>query len=128
MKLEGFPQVAVCTMGRALSRIGARLGTPKPIVLCPWRRERILRVLRAIRRLEARASAHEPVVYADEVGIHLNPEVGRDWMLRGHQRRLVTPGKNEKFYLAGALDVRSGRLHRAEPPNAARVVGPGSVG
>jgi transposase len=36
MKLEGFPAVAVCTMGRALSRIGARLGTPKPIVLCPW--------------------------------------------------------------------------------------------
>jgi transposase len=30
MKLEGFPPVAVCTMGRALSRIGARLGTPKP--------------------------------------------------------------------------------------------------
>ena len=25
MKLEGFPPVAVCTMGRALSRIGARL-------------------------------------------------------------------------------------------------------
>jgi hypothetical protein len=35
MKLEGFPVVAVCTMGRALARIGARLGTPKPIVLCP---------------------------------------------------------------------------------------------
>jgi transposase len=111
MKLEGFPRVAVCTMGRALSRIGARLGTPKPVVLCPWPRERRLRVLKAIRRLEARASAHEPVLYADEVDIHLNPKVGRDWMLRGHQRRLVTPGKNEKFYLAGALDVRTGRLH-----------------
>jgi hypothetical protein len=47
------------------------------------------------------------------VGIHLNPKIGRDWMLRGHQRRIVTPGKNEKFYLAGAraLDVRTGRLH-----------------
>lgn len=34
----------------------------------------------------------------------------REWMLRGHQRRVVTPGKNQKFYLAGALDVRTGRL------------------
>jgi transposase len=110
MQLEGFESVAVCTMGRALSRIGARLGTPKPIVLCPWPRDRRLRVLAAIRRLEARATAEEPVFYSDEVDIHLNPKVGRDWMLRGHQRRVVTPGKNRKFYLAGALDVRTGRL------------------
>jgi hypothetical protein len=111
MKLEGFPPVAVCTMGRALSRIGARLGSPKPIVLCPWPRERRLRVLAEIRRLEGRASAQEPVLYSDEVDIHLNPKIGRDWMLRGHQRRIVTPGKNQKFYLAGALDVRTGQLH-----------------
>jgi transposase len=111
LKREGFPPIAVCTMGRALSRIGARLGTPKPVVLCPWSRDRRLRILRALRRLEARASAQEPVLYADEVDIHLNPKIGRDWMLRGHQRRIVTPGKNEKFYLAGALDVRTGQLH-----------------
>ena len=111
MQLEGFPLVAVCTMGRALCRIGARLGSPKPVVLCPWPRDRRLRVLAAIRRLEARASAEEPVLYGDEVDIHLNPKIGRDWMLRGHQRRIVTPGNNEKFYLAGALDVRTGRLH-----------------
>jgi transposase len=111
MKLEGFPLVAACTVGRALSRIGARLGSPKPIVLCPWLRERRLRVLAEIRLLEARASAQEPVLYSDEVDIHLNPKIGRDWMLRGHQRRIVTPGKNQKFYLAGALDVRTGQLH-----------------
>jgi transposase len=110
MRREGFPLVAVCTMGRALSRIGARLGSPKPIVLCPWPRERRERVLAEIRKLEARASADEPVLYSDEVDIHLNPKIGRDWMLRGQQRRIVTPGKNEKFYLAGALDVRTGRL------------------
>jgi transposase len=111
MKLEGFSAVAVCTMGRALSRIGARLGSAKPIVICPWPRERRERVLADIRRLEARASASEPVLYVDEVDIHLNPRIGRDWMLRGQQRRIVTPGKNKKFYLAGALDVRTGRLH-----------------
>ena len=111
MQREGRVAVAVCTMGRALARIGARLGVPKPIGLCPWPRDERLRVLAAIRRLEAGASAEEPVLYSDEVDIHLNPKLGRDWMLRGQQRRVVTPGKNKKFYLAGALDVRTGRLH-----------------
>jgi transposase len=111
MERRGFERVAVCTMGRALHQLGARLGTPKPIVLCPWTHERKYRVLREIKRLETNASDDEPVLYADEVDIHLNPKIGRDWMLRGQQRRVVTPGKNKKYYLAGALDVRSGRLH-----------------
>jgi transposase len=121
MQREGRVTIAVCTMGRVLAHIGARLGMPKPIVLCPWPRDARQRVLAAIRRLEARASAEEPVLYSDEVDIHLNPKLGRDWMLRGHQRRVVTPGKNQKFYLAGALDVRTGRLHTtgAERKNAA---------
>ena len=121
MTRDGWPSVAVCTMGRALASIGARIGMPKPVVLCPWPREARERVLAAIRRLEARASADEPVLYSDEVDVHLNPKIGRDWMLRGHQRRIVTPGKNKKFYLAGALDVRTGRLHTtgAEKKNAA---------
>jgi transposase len=111
MACRGFARVAVCTMGRALHALGARLGRPKPIVLCPWKRERRELVLRQIRNLEARASADEPVLYCDEVDIHKNPKVGRDWMLRGHQRRLMTPGKNEKFYIAGALDVLTGCVH-----------------
>lgn len=121
MRRDGWPGVAVCTMGRALAHVGARLGMPKPIVLCPWPRDARKRVLAGIRRLEERASADEPVLYSDEVDVHLNPKIGRDWMLRGHQRRIVTPGKNQKFYLAGALDVRTGRLHTtgAEKKNAA---------
>jgi transposase len=121
MKSEGYLVVAACTMGRALARIGARLGMPKPVVLCPWPRDIRQRVLAAILRLERRASAAEPVLYSDEVDIHLNPKLGRDWMLRGQQRRVVTPGKNKKFYLAGALDVRTGQLHTtgADRKNAA---------
>lgn len=110
MQQLGFPRVALCTMGRALWQLGARLGSPKPIVLCPWPAARRDRVLLAIRRLEAGACAAEPVLYSDEVDIHLNPKIGRDWMLRGLQRRIITPGKNKKFYLAGALDVRTGKL------------------
>lgn len=111
MQRDGWPSVAVCTMGRVLARIGARLGMPKPIVLCPWKRDAREARLAEIRAVEARASVIEPVLYSDEVDVHLNPKIGRDWMLPGQQRRVVTPGKNEKFYLAGALDVRTGALH-----------------
>lgn len=121
MRRTGWRDVAVSTMGRALALIGARLGVPKPVVLCPWPRDERKRVLAEIRQLEARACASEPVLYSDEVDVRLSPKVGRDWMLRGQQRRIVTPGKNKKFYLAGALDVRTGRLHTtgAEQKNAA---------
>jgi transposase len=111
MKSEGWPPVGVGTMGRVLAHVGARIGVPKPVVLCPWKRDARERRLAEIRALEAGASAEEPVLYSDEVDIHLNPKIGRDWMLRGEQRRIVTPGKNEKFYVAGALDVRTGVLH-----------------
>src|SRR6202789_1455601 len=111
MKRESRSAIDVSTMGRVLARIGARLGMPKPVVLCPWKRDARLARLAEIRALEKRASAAEPVLYSDEVDVHLNPKIGRDWMLPGQQRRIVTPGKNEKFYLAGALDVRTGALH-----------------
>jgi transposase len=116
MQRDGWPSVAVCTMGRALAAIGARLGLPKPVVLCPWPRDARLRRLAELRRLERRATCSEPVLYSDEVDVNLNPKVGRDWMLPGQQRRVVTPGKNEKFYLAGALDVRTGTLHTTGMP------------
>jgi hypothetical protein len=117
MQRDGFPRVAVCTMGRALAAIGARLGSPKPVVLCPWPRRRRLRVLAELRRLAERASAAEPVFYGDEIDIHLNPKIGRDWMLPGVQRRVVTPGKNQKHYLAGALDARTGKLLFVDAPS-----------
>jgi transposase len=110
MARQGCVMVSVCVLGRALRRIGARLGRPKPIVRCPWPRARRVHRLRALKRLAAHATDDEPVLYVDEVDIHLNPKIGRDWMLRGTQRRIMTPGKNEKFYLAGAFDVRRRRL------------------
>ena len=110
MTKRGFPKVAVCTMGRALSTIGARLGAPKPIVLCPWNRKRKERVLAGVRRLSKNATAEEPVFYGDEIDIHFNPKIGRDWMLPGHRRFVVTPGKNTKRYVAGALNASTRRL------------------
>lgn len=40
--------------------------------------------------------------------IHLNPKSGADWQVREKQKRVVTPGQNEKYYLAGALHRGTG--------------------
>lgn len=110
MQRLGFPLVAVCSMGRVLADLGARLGSPKPVVLCPWKPRPRRRVLREIKRVADASTSREPVFYVDEVDVHLNPKIGRDWMPRGFQRRVVTPGKNEKHYFAGALEARTRRL------------------
>ena len=49
-------------------------------------------------------------VFEDEVDLTLNPPIGCMWMERGQQAEVVTPGDNEKGYLAGALHWRTGRL------------------
>ncbi len=102
--------VSRSTISRALARIGARKGRPKPIVLCPWSKARRTRRLNQIHRLIAQAGPRDVVLWADEVDIHLNPRIGPDWMLPGRQRKVLTPGRNEKRYLAGAMHARTGRL------------------
>lgn len=103
-------QVHVGTMSRALKQIGARRGRPRPTVHCPWPKRKKNRRLRELRALAAQPKQREVVVYADEVDIHLNPKIGQDWMNRGQQKEVVTPGQNQKRYLAGALDAATGRL------------------
>ncbi|MBV8318699.1 MAG: IS630 family transposase [Planctomycetaceae bacterium] len=108
--------ISVATMSRLLKRLKVRLGRPKPIVECPWEKARRDRKLRRIRRLVRDAGPDEVVLYVDEVDIHLNPKIGLDWMLRGQQKETLTPGQNEKRYLAGALNPRTGKLTWVEGP------------
>ncbi|SRR5579885_1466863 len=102
--------VHVGTLSRALRRIGARRGRPRPTVGPPQGRNPQRWRLYPIRRLLRELPADEVAVYADEVDIHLNPKIGWDWMVRGQQKEVRTPGKNRKRYLAGALEARSGEL------------------
>ena len=98
------------TMSRTLARLQVRLGRPKPFVICPWKKARRTRRLNEIQRLIAGLPEDEVVVYVDEVDVHLNPRIGPDWMLPGVQKRVATPGKNEKRYLAGAFNPKTGKL------------------
>jgi transposase len=102
--------ISVSTMSRLLRRLAVRLGRPKAIVNCPWPAARRARRLRAIRRLIEGLGPDEVVVYVDEVDIHLNPKTGPDWMRRGRQKTVLTPGCNQKRYLAGALNPKTGKL------------------
>ena len=54
--------------------------------------------------------AHEVMVFADELDMHLLPKVGAAWMPLGTQAEVMTPGTNEKHYLAGALHLATGKL------------------
>jgi transposase len=103
-------KVHPATMSRALKRIGARRGRPRPRVRCPWaERQKQLR-LAAIRAVLDHLPAGHAAVYLDEVDVHLNPKIGPDWMNRGRQMEVMTPGTNDKRYLCGAMDARSGVL------------------
>jgi transposase len=107
-------RIHVATMSRALASIRARRANPRPRVKCPWFPAVKTRRINELRRLIATLPRREAAVYEDEVDIHLNPKIGLDWMGRGQQKEAMTPGQNEKRYLAGAQDVRTGEIHWVE--------------
>jgi transposase len=102
--------ISVSAMSRLLSRLHIRLRRPKPIVSCPWKKSRRTRRLRTIGELVENLPDYEVALYVDEVDIHLNPKIGPDWMKPSMQKEVLTPGCNEKRYLAGAWNPKTGRL------------------
>jgi len=103
-------RVSESTVGRMLAELGARWGMARPTVACPLGSRAQARRVRAIERRLAALPPGEEAFYEDEVDIHLNPRIGRDWMLPGDQKTVLTPGQNQKHYLAGALHTRTGQV------------------
>jgi putative transposase len=66
--------------------------------------------LSALRALLKSLPSDETAVFMDEVDVNLNPKVGCQWMKRGQQAPVETPGNNEKRYLAGSIHWRTGRV------------------
>ena len=50
------------------------------------------------------------LLYEDEFDINLLPGVIGCWTLRGHQRKILTPGQNIKRYGFGAVNFSTGQL------------------
>ena len=64
-----------------------------------------------IRGLWERLRPRQALLFADELDIPLLPKTGYQWMPKGTQVEVMTPGQNEKRYLAGAWDLRTGQVH-----------------
>ena len=72
----------------------------------PQRVEKLAHIRSAFEQLRAGVA----LFFADELDISLLPKVGYQWMPKGAQVEVLTPGTNEKRYLAGALDITTGTI------------------
>jgi hypothetical protein len=70
----------------------------------PQRVEKLARIRLAFEQVRGGVA----LFFADELDISLLPKVGYQWMPKGTQVEVLTPGTNEKRYLAGALEVSTG--------------------
>jgi transposase len=95
-------------VSRILRQEKCRRGRPRPALRIPVRGRRA--VLDRIEALVEQASCTEEVFYVDEADIDLNPRIGLTYIKRGQQPLVLTPGKNIKYYIAGALNSRTGNI------------------
>jgi transposase len=98
-------KVSVRTLGRMLAELGARYGAARPAPKPDWSEPRKKRRVQQILAVVEHLTRGEVAYYEDEVDVHLNPKIGRDWMLPSTQKTVITPGKNVKRYVYGALSV-----------------------
>ena len=103
----GVP-IHASTVRRLLPRLGIVWNRARP-TLCIKDRTKS-RKMKAINKALKKTSDAYPVFYVDEVDIDLNPRIGNGWMKKGGQTTIPTPGKNQKRYLAGALNATTGNV------------------
>ncbi len=101
-------RIHASTIRRLLPRLGIVWNRASP-TLCIQDKEKAPK-MKKIKQALGRANAVNPVFYVDEVDIDLNPRIGRCWSIKGEQNRIMTPGKNQKNYLAGALNAKTGHI------------------
>jgi transposase len=98
------------TMGRVLKELKVRRGRPKPLAPCPWPKRRREAAISAVKLLIETLPRGDVAIWEDEADLDLNPRIGLDYMLPGTQRTVMTPGKNVKRYIAGAMDAKTDRV------------------
>ena len=72
----------------------------------PQRVEKLARIRDAFEQVRAGVA----LFFADELDISLLAKVGYQWMPKGEQVEVLTPGTNEKRHLAGALNIITGTI------------------
>lgn len=108
-QLHGF-RIHASTVRRVLPTLGIVWRRARPTLnrKDPRKAEKLKAIDEALSRCDARTA----VFYVDEVDIDLLPRIGFGWRRRGKnaQSAVVTPGQNEKHYVAGALHASTGKL------------------
>jgi len=101
-------EIHASTVRRLLPKLGIRWNRARPTLCIPDPTKTTK--MKAITRALNKASEQTPVFYVDEVDIDFNPKLGNCWMKKGQQTAIPTPGKNQKRYLAGALNATTGKV------------------
>jgi transposase len=108
---RGHPQVAAETIRRHLRALGFRIVRPVLSVSSPDP-DYDAKVAR-LEELTAQARRGEIILlYEDEVDLNLLPGIIGCWTRRGQQRRVPTPGQNQKCYGFGAVNILTGQITR----------------
>jgi len=108
MKVQRRLTVSAATLRRWLHQLGWVWKRAKLVARDDdaERTAKLARIRFHVETLARRAA----LVFADELDIHLLPKVGYQWMPKGEVVEVVTPGVNQKRYLAGALDHLTGKV------------------
>ena len=99
-------RVSRATLRQALKRAGFHWGRPKLVL--PRRRDPQADEKRA-QLAKALSDAHATILAEDECDVHLLPVLRAMWQRIGQQLRIITPGKNAKRGVFGALNLRTGQ-------------------
>jgi len=111
------------TIGRLWQRLGRPALSQRTLrrrvrqVAC-WRRPRLVakgdpdreQVLADLRQAIAELPEGAVVLAEDETHVNLLPWVRATWITRGTRQQVMTPGKNRRRTIFGAVDLRTGRF------------------
>ena len=78
-------EITVCRLHAETVRRWLPSAAPTLRIRDPHKDEKMATIRKALDE----CSAEHPVFYEDEVDIYLNPKIGADWQLRGHQKRII---------------------------------------
>ena len=108
VRKETNKPIHASTVRRYLPRLGVRWNRARPTLHIPDPNKKSR--MKAISNALNAASERHPVFYVDEVDIDFNPRIGNCWGKKGEQATIPTPGKNQKRYMAGALNAQTGKV------------------
>lgn len=98
------------TVRRRLHEHNLAWRRPRPVVAKHKRDRQYAAKMAELKKQFRRLRANETIVFQDEVDINTNPEIGAMWMRRARQAAVVTPGDNQKCYIAGSIHWRTGTV------------------